>query len=80
MAKRYELWNGESRNLIWTYATEGDALVQVREFIREGGIEAVEGLALVRVEADESGGIMVSDAELAARAMQNDVSRIAAAS
>ncbi len=79
MARRYELWDGESRNLIWTYPTEDDALAQVGGFIREGGIEAVQGLALVRVEADERGDTVARDAALAAYAMGDGVSRIMAA-
>ncbi len=79
MTIRYELWDGESGNLLWTYVSEADALGQIREFIRDGGPQTIDGLALVRVNRDGSGAVVAEDGELASRAQKKNPS-IAAAS
>ncbi len=79
MTIRYELWDGESGNLLWAYLSEADALVQIREFMRDGGPQTINGLALVRVNPDGSGVVVAEDSELATRAQEKNTS-IAAAS
>jgi len=78
MAMRFELWDGESGNLIWTFPSEADALAQVRAFVRENGMDAVRGLTLVRAEEDGRGGVIAEDAALVARAMPDDLPLAAA--
>ena len=49
----YELWDGETRNVLGTYASEEAALAVIRNLLQKHGPGAIAGLLLGR--EDESG-------------------------
>jgi|GraSoiStandDraft_45_1057281.scaffolds.fasta_scaffold1010642_1 hypothetical protein len=65
---RYELWDTESRNLLYDFDTEAEALDAARELIELNRPSYPGALALTRVEADGRMRTVALGAELAQRA------------
>ena len=67
MARLYELWDGETGNLIGAYASEQEALAAVSDAVHRYG-PAATTLALVVEDERGEGGLMASGASLIERA------------
>ena len=68
----YELWDSETRNIIYTYPTEAAALAEVAEQVAAYGRDAVAGWVLLRNDGaeDKQGLRRIADGEtLADRAL-----------
>jgi hypothetical protein len=68
MARLYELWDGETGNLIGAYASEQEALAAVSDAVHRYGPAAATTLALVVEDERGEGGLMASGASLIERA------------
>lgn len=68
MAKLYELWDGETGNLIGAYASEQEALAAVSDAVQRYGPSAATTLALAVEDERGEGGLMASGASLIERA------------
>jgi hypothetical protein len=68
MARLYELWDGETGNLVGAYASEQDALAAVSDAVHRYGPAAATTLALAVEDERGEGGLMVSGASLIERA------------
>ena len=66
MARMYELWDADTRNLIACSADRADMLAYVREIVGESGPGATNGLCLMWSDADdpEAGEAIATEAEL----------------
>jgi hypothetical protein len=67
MAERFELWDVDAGNLIGAFATEIEALVEVRGLLAKNGAGYAGDLALARRWAD-GGEAIAEGADLAGRA------------
>ena len=78
----YELWSGESANLLAGFDTEAEALQAIADTIAEHGRAAAEDLGLLAVDEtkpddDESAVILLAEGEaLIARALAATADRI----
>jgi len=73
----YELWDAETRNIIYTYLTEAAALAEVAEQVAAYGRDAVAGWVLLQNDGKEGGkGLRrIADGEtLADRALHSPMS------
>ena len=68
MARLYELWDGETGNLIGAYASEQEALAAVHDTVRRYGLAAATNLALAIEDVRGEGGLMASGGDLVERA------------
>ena len=68
MARLYELWDGETGNLIGAYASEQDALAAVHDTVHRYGPAAATALALAVEDERGEGGLLASGADLIERA------------
>jgi hypothetical protein len=64
---KYELWDTESRNLLYHFDTEGEAIEAARELIALNAAIYPAKLALTSVEADGQMTTVAAGAELAMR-------------
>jgi hypothetical protein len=65
---QYELWDLETGNIINTYASEAEALEDVRELLAESESRYAEALSLGFLTERGGRGVIASGAVLAARA------------
>lgn len=65
----YELWDGETGNLVNTYDAEVDALAVIREAIRRHGRSYIDTLAVLRVNARGRAKVIAEGPALADRAL-----------
>ena len=65
---RYELWDTESRNLLYDFGTEAEALAAARKLIELNRPSYPGALALTRVGADGRMATVALGPELAERA------------
>ncbi len=68
----YEIWDGDTNNLVDYYDTEQDALAYVSEFAEMHGHEAVRSWGMLRVRDGRSTLVAAGD-DLIARASQQVV-------
>jgi hypothetical protein len=70
----YELWETLSRNMLADFATEADALTEIRALLEINPPEMVDELVLVWRDGNR-GGTVAEGAELAARARATGTGR-----
>jgi hypothetical protein len=76
MRERYEVWDTDAGSMIGTFATEHDALADVRGLLEVNGAGYADDLALARRRED--GGTPIADGSgLALRARQQRPSKAA---
>ena len=68
MPKLYELWDGDTGNLVGAYESEKDALAAVHDTVRRHGRAAASTLALAVEDEGGEGGMLASGASLIERA------------
>lgn len=64
----YELWDGDSRNLIDAYESEAAALVDVRQLVARNGLDYARSLALLACTDDEEMSLVAEGFALVERA------------
>lgn len=69
MRMYYELMDLETANAVGGFATEAEALAEIRTLFRQHGLDAVVTLALGYEDEQGNGAMIASGAELARRAL-----------
>jgi hypothetical protein len=64
----YELWDGDSRNLVDAYESEEEALADVRTLVELNGLDYAKLLALLVQDEDEELRMIAQGFDLARRA------------
>jgi hypothetical protein len=72
---RFELWDTETANLIETYTTEEEALMDIAKATRLNGTDGLTALLLGRVDADGRSHVIARGEALAERALAPSLPR-----
>lgn len=74
MHDRYELWDVDAGNMIGVYASQVEALAEVRDLLEVNGLEYADELSLAR-RAEGTGEVVAEGTALARLAAAGDQTR-----